>query len=1678
VVSTGNETSKGYEAMPFDDKMESGGTPGVPQSGYKRFNTSEPGVLVSKLDTGSNLKSRVKPYSLVDPYAAPEIRPSVYIGGGGASRKTAANAPSRFSRTNKAGLGSPNKALSSPDSSLDRAQYKYARQNVRSTGGSKRDKKVKRKIRKDTGTRKALRFLEGRGASHSDLSGSDSDSSGSDSSSASASSSDSSKEAASTSSTATRGRLKPASSPAYTQKGDTDEALEVVQDSQFPKPVETRVRHQRIARKVELDQNVASNYFGNGNGDWGTARESFYGLHQQLNRQKAHFTKEQYDKLLVVQSDLREDAALLEMKGFPQADIDEDERSILNRLTDASPHKEVLHGRLGGGGKQGEEEGEAGAAKEGGDDDDFNIDYLREIAGHFGQASSRTKFLYGCIQARDGLGLPPRLGPIVRKSRTVKIDLSHQGMGDELGCIFAAALSTMPFVQRINIQDNRLSDVGVEAVLRSIMDKKDIVSLVIGFNKVDGDAAECLGAFMADPECPLLELGLSNADIDDGECCRFVEALATNKNLTHLDMSNNLIGSDENLNVVNPDLITGGEAIAALLASPACNIKTLNLRWNLIRFNSAVEIGESLAENNSLEHLNIAYNAFGAEGGMALGQSIIENCTLKTLDIRNNGITPQAGFCIAVALRQNLSLVDVDLSGNPLGEIGGKTFMSLPMELGDRLQLNIDGCNFKTQDAKCWFDPEAPSGLYSQESFAAREEIVNKETTISQKSCDIIIGTDPHLESSTFSASGKAMLKDPDTIRVQLEEVKNQLNPMLDLSKPYDRAVLIELLRFVAEKDGCALVNPESNLRCVDDNFAQMLFYDDEGTKTTVSLQRVILTSMEGGGDEELAQWIESGSARAIFKEFDLDGSGEIDRLELAKVFERLGKGSSESDIDRVLTQFDVDGSGSIEEDEFIEFLMQLRDEISEMRVKKMFMALPGEVKPWRPPPSGKVEFRCLYNPRLSAAGEGKATNTETLDRVLSQVKKTSGDSSDLLQMSLALMRLGPDEAQRVFDELLKVEGDRVKVLKIILPVMGNPQQARVFVDLNLKDKDPYRPGTKASVLPKDGFGKGKVAKIVGVNKSDPDLVTVLYLESGNKEEVSKASVTLLGEAAVSAETEKRRLQGVMGNAYYPIMGIPSGHYRLDLTKEMDRMCLAKLAAINNTETNKRRKQRNGDTSQKGNWMNFRNETFRGNPYTISPWFLDPVPKQGLLEFDYISTSRPDEYVMGKDEPALTESRFLSVIFTGFDIPEKDEHGKENAARKEEEARYDELSKHNLYEWMHGLWTPTIRNAGKDGFKFGNELAVLYGEVNKEIIEDIEEKVIELRGRPGSSGPTTAAEPDEGNDNRFKELSSAAAQGIMLAIGGGERAEGSRGVVDFPDTTKLPKFKPGNPFSIALKEKPHSAALQTFSKMKRLSQLMKLAAKVQMKAKKRVSPLKLLQQIQDMVCMKWINALQARFLVDKFTKLIGISQDDTKYKLNLVVTLHSRIIDLYNFDLVLGALNPEEQAAIFYRVGWLNAWSPLKPDTYYELTESRREERLVSKALLHLAVEEPGTNWWDETFQWNRSDRCIPGWELPITWFTEEGMPSKGVLKLTYYSGEGKGLEDCEPRWRLRHAISGMVLAEPPKWLKEDHDGHFKSALGTAKDPLSCAQMMLLSGGIKLNYRQKNNPVKANKIEY
>lgn len=196
-----------------------------------------------------------------------------------------------------------------------------------------------------------------------------------------------------------------------------------------------------------------------------------------------------------------------------------------------------------------------------------------EEADTYNPESPRAIFLAGCVRYR----IPPRSVAILRKRLSPKLNLAHMSIGDQIAIILSEALVKMPYLHILNISDNNLSDIGLSAIIDSVARHGMLEELDISLNVIDDRAAQALAAYIGNEECTLKSLRMSGAGIDDEECARFVEVLMHNRCLQTLDMSKNLLGKDENLNVVKPNFVTGGEILADLLRDSSCPLQSLNV---------------------------------------------------------------------------------------------------------------------------------------------------------------------------------------------------------------------------------------------------------------------------------------------------------------------------------------------------------------------------------------------------------------------------------------------------------------------------------------------------------------------------------------------------------------------------------------------------------------------------------------------------------------------------------------------------------------------------------------------------------------------------------------------------------------------------------------------------------------------------------------------------------------------------------------------------------------------------------------------------------------------------------------------------------------------------------------------------------------------------------------------
>ena len=144
----------------------------------------------------------------------------------------------------------------------------------------------------------------------------------------------------------------------------------------------------------------------------------------------------------------------------------------------------------------------------------------------------------------------------------------------------------------------------------------------------------------------------------------------------------------------------------------------------------------------------------------------------------------------------------------------------------------------------------------------------------------------------------------------------------------------------------------------------------------------------------------------------------------------------------------------------------------------------------------------------------------------------------------------------------------------------------------------------------------------------------------------------LLAGALNYNKSEVLQLRRKLRYALKPILGDPNGYYVLDLSDDMDRLCVGRLmeisktAARNKSEISKIGFGLVGDLSQRGNWSCFRNEIYNGAPFVMTLAFANSMPHHGSLEFDFSAGSRPP-----KDCMCISDSRFIQVLINHFLLP-------------------------------------------------------------------------------------------------------------------------------------------------------------------------------------------------------------------------------------------------------------------------------------------------------------------------------------------------------------------------------------------------------------------------------------------
>uniref|UniRef100_K3WWE7 EF-hand domain-containing protein n=1 Tax=Globisporangium ultimum (strain ATCC 200006 / CBS 805.95 / DAOM BR144) TaxID=431595 RepID=K3WWE7_GLOUD len=884
--------------------------------------------------------------------------------------------------------------------------------------------------------------------------------------------------------------------------------------------------------------------------------------------------------------------------------------------------------------------------------------------------SPRVLFLSSCIAQSQ-----PAISILLRKENCHTYDFSHQGLGDKFIIQFAACLPDLPLVEAINVCGNRLSDNALNCLLLALENKPNLVKLDISENEVGAKSAKSLRDYIASSLCTIKTLGLNNADVDDQECTLFMIAFEKNKSVEQLYLRSNRVGqvmstikakdksalagefggsgssSSESGSTGSSPLPTGGEAIGAML-NVNLNIAHIDLSWNLIKFESASQIGNALQLNYNLKELNLSYNACGDQGAMVFGHTIRVNTVLTKLNLSYNNIGAKGAMVIASGLAANKGLRELVLDGNSIGLESGRALMhaacTRPGAASTICHVSLFNCNLTKS--------------------------VGSTTKSHGKPSD----------------AGKAATKEMMLF--------NPADPMgkysLELSDPYENMIAHELLRIATFKEGYRFVRLEHSTESSTSGGSKV----PQSTKIELSRrpQKAVVQHRPDTDAETLVSafgFHNRSPIALLFAQIDKDRSGSVDFDELTQALRGYGLSISEDRLAALLSEYDYDHNGSLQEDEFQDFFLRCgfamvdtdhSGSLNREEIKNVIRYMGIEdvsahtvqrmVAQYDMNNSGEIdehEFVEFMKVEMFRTAQAPPDERETLDDAYEAVvlREPSGavwkiPTSGTLEIELdrSYDHHDTDEARRsssggnvhnnrrrstaiVAPGATSISG--AVVSKLVASVQGmsrNAAEQADFLKAVLADSDLFFTAAQAEeLLLKQGDLKNTNRKLAALVRLLPQIV--------NRREAITLVVHLFDTK--TQWTERLALRKKLGtNMYSVLLGSLTSKYCFDLALPNDRAALKKFALIAQKEK-QFSKNRSGrqDTSQHGNWENFRHATIDGKPVLLTSTYIlnallaptatsfqSAIPRDDQkrkVEFFYISTTRPP-----RGTKNLTKRRF------------------------------------------------------------------------------------------------------------------------------------------------------------------------------------------------------------------------------------------------------------------------------------------------------------------------------------------------------------------------------------------------------------------------------------------------------
>ncbi|XP_069413485.1 tubulin alpha-3 chain isoform X2 [Ovis canadensis] len=310
--------------------------------------------------------------------------------------------------------------------------------------------------------------------------------------------------------------------------------------------------------------------------------------------------------------------------------------------------------------KEGQEEGGAAASgRPAGvpeakkcSDADSDSDQETEAGAHKpGELGKDTLYLRSC---RAHSVVPASC--FLRQGSAPELSLRHRGLGPQGARALARALTSNPYIKRLDLRDNGLCRAGAEALAGALRRNCSTCDVDLSENHLGTEGARAICAALAvSPAVQRVQLAGNGLEEQAAQC--LAELLLAHTGLKSLDLSYNQLNDQ------------AGETLGPALAENT-GLTELNVSWNHLRGLGAAAFARGLEANIFLRVLDISYNGCGDSGASAVGEALKTNNVLEELYMSNNRISVAGALSLGLGLRVNQTLRILAVSRNPMRSEG------------------------------------------------------------------------------------------------------------------------------------------------------------------------------------------------------------------------------------------------------------------------------------------------------------------------------------------------------------------------------------------------------------------------------------------------------------------------------------------------------------------------------------------------------------------------------------------------------------------------------------------------------------------------------------------------------------------------------------------------------------------------------------------------------------------------------------------------------------------------------------------------------------------------------------------------------------------------------------------------------------------------------------------------